>query len=219
MAARDFQTLARRRAARALELADRYPASAEALQFLAEIADFQATVAPFAPLASLPALIELVRAHGPAGLAEAAAGLDPDALGSLDSADPQSFFARVLLQPALCGNPGCEHAPQAGLLKPLGHGQALWLSCGRCFHEWEVPRNRCVACGQTDAKKLAYFRAEQLPHIQVMTCDECRQYIHLIDMEKEPRAIADIDEVAALPLDVWAIERGFSKILPNLVGI
>lgn len=215
----DWTTLSRSRAARARELAARYPASAEALHFLAEIADFQASIAPATPLADLPALIELVRARGPARLAEAAASLGPNTLGSLDPADPQSFFARVLFQPALYSNPGCEHAPQAGLLKPLGHGQALWLSCARCLHEWEYPRNRCVACGQTDAKKLAYFRAEQLPHIQTMTCDECRQYIHLIDLEQEPRAVADIDEVAALPLDLWAIERGFAKIQPNLAGI
>ena len=116
-------------------------------------------------------------------------------------------------------NPDCEHIPQVGLLKPLGHGQALWLACARCLHEWEYPRNHCVACGQTDAKKLAYYRAEQIPHIQVMTCDECRQHIHLIDLEREPRAIADIDEIVALPLDVWAIERGFTKVHPNLAGI
>jgi len=219
VATRDFQTLTRRRAERARELGRRYPASRAALDFLAEVAEFQAGVDPAAPFDSLPALVELTRAAGPAGLAEAAEGLEPHNLAQLDPAEPQSFFARVLLQPALHGNPTCEHKPQAGLLKPLGHGQALWLVCARCLQEWEHPRNRCVACGEARAKKLAYYRAETLPHIQVMTCEECRQYIHLIDLEKEPRAVADIDELAALPLDVWAIERGFSKIQPNLAGI
>ena len=183
------------------------------------MADLQASVDPVAPLDSLPTLIELVRASGPHDLAEAASGLDADSLGDADPTDPRGFFARVLLQPARFGDAACEHKPQAGLLKPLGHGHALWLSCAHCFHEWEYPRTRCVSCGQTDAKKLAYYQAEELPHIQVMSCEECRQYIHLIDSEKEPGAVADIDEVAALPLDLWAIERGYSKVQPNLVGI
>ena len=213
VAAREFQALTRRRAERARELVSRYPASREALEFLAQVAGFQAGVDPGAPFDSLPALVELVRSNGPAALAEAASALDPDCL------DAESFFSRVLAQPVRFGDPRCQHAPQAGLLKPLGHGHALWLSCAHCFHEWEYARNRCVACGQTDAKKLAYYKAEEIAHIQVMTCDECRQYIHLIDIEKEPRTVADMDEVVALPLDVWAIERGFSKVQPNLAGI
>lgn len=227
MVARDFQTLTRRRAERARALSGRYPASREALAFLAEVAEFQAGVDPASPLDSLPALVELVRAAGPERLIEAARDLDPETcreamdalLAGEEPAGPSAFFVRTLLQPARYGDPSCRHRPQAGLLKTLGHGQALWLSCAFCFHQWEVPRNRCCACGQADAKKLAYYRAEEIPHIQVMTCDDCRQYIHLIDMAQEPRAVADIDEVAALPLDVWALERGLTKIHPNLAGI
>ena len=219
MAAGNFQTLTRRRAERARELSSRYPASGEALAFLARVADFQAAVDPSAPFDSLDALVELTRLHGPAGLAEAGSTVDPGNAAELDPADPRSFFARVLLQPALHGASGCEHQPQAGLLKPLAHGQALWLVCARCLQEWEHPRTRCVSCGETNAKKLAYHRAEQIAHIQVMSCDECRQYVHLIDLDKDAQAVGDIDEVAALPLDVWAVEQGYHKIYPNLVGL
>jgi FdhE protein len=235
---RDFQTLTRARAARALELAGEYPASGQAFAFLAQIAKLQAGVAPGAPLDSLPGLIALTFAQAPPALAEAARDLDRDScqdamedyLLGRDVASPRSFFARVLLQPVRFGRqprstespsscPCCLHPPQAGVLRELAHGQALWLSCSLCFYEWEHPRSRCIGCGETAPQKVAYYRADELPHIQVMTCDECRQYIHLIDSEREPRALADIDEVAALPLDVWAVERGFSKIQPNLVGI
>jgi FdhE protein len=235
---RDFQTLTRARAARALELAGEYPASGQALAFLAQVAELQSRIDPRSPLDSLPGLIALAFAHAPAALAEAARELDRGSCqGAMDEyllgqdvSSPRSFFARVLLQPVRFGAPPrsaeasshcpcCLHLPQAGVLKELAHGQALWLVCSLCFHEWEHPRGRCVGCGETAPRKIAYYRADELPHIQVMTCDECRQYIHLIDREKEPRAEPDIDEVAALPLDVWAVERGFSKIQPNLVGI
>ena len=34
-----------------------------------------------------------------------------------------------------------------------------------------------------------------------------------------PEAIADVDEIAALPLDVWAAQNGYQKLVRNLVGI
>ena len=43
--------------------------------------------------------------------------------------------------------------------------------------------------------------------------------MHHVDLGKEIQAVADVDEVAALPLDVWALERGYQKLQPNLVGI
>lgn len=219
-------------------MARAYPAARKVLEFLAQIADLQGGVDRDNPLEALPGLVSLMLAGAPAKLAAAARDLDREAcqaamddylLGG-DTTSPRSFFARVLLQPVKFGAlahasessatcPCCAHSPQTGVLEQLGHGQALWLHCSLCFHRWEFPRGRCIACGQTDTRKLAFFRAEELPHIHVMTCDECRRYIHLIDAEREPRAVADIDEVAALPLDVWAIERGFSKIQPNLAGI
>ncbi len=206
MVARDFQALTRRRAKRARELSARFAASREVLEFLARVADFQVTVDPDAPLESLPALVGLAQAYGPPALA-ARAGED------------HPFFERSLLQPARFGDTACEHVAQAGLLEPLAHGKALRLCCAFCLFEWDYPRNRCIACGQTDTRRLAYYGAEQIPHIQVMTCDECRQYVHLLDKEKEPGAIADIDELVALPLDLWASERGFTKLQPNLAGI
>ena len=238
MAARDFEALARTRATRARELALLYPAAREALELLAEIADFQARIDPKDPLLSLPRLIALAAEKAPAPLAEAARGLDRETCQAAmdaylvggDTASLRSFFARILLQAVKFGDPVradsssatcpcCAHLPQAGVLKELAHGQALWLSCSLCFHQWEYPRGRCVACSEASAQSLSFHRAEEIPHIQVMTCDECRQYLHLIDSQKEPRAVPDIDEVAALPLDVWAIERGFSKLQPNLAGI
>jgi FdhE protein len=238
VAARDFQTLTLRRAERARLLAARYAHSQASLSFLGEVAEFQAAVNPASPLDALPGLVRLAIARAPQPLADLARNLDretcqawmDDYLAGGDLSSARTFFARVLLQPAQFGRPpmpaerlgecpACTHLPQAGALKPLSHGQELWLVCSLCFHEWVYPRGRCIACGQTEARSIAYHSAEALPHIQVMSCDGCRQYIHLIDVQKEPSALADIDEVAALPLDVWAVERGYAKLQPNLVGI
>jgi FdhE protein len=236
---REFKELTARRAERARLLAVRYPAAREALTFYAEIASFQETIDPDRPLASRAALIELVADKGPTLLKEAARDLDEtscrEALERYASqselTSPRSFFARVLLQPqmnAAAGRPRssatgrcprCGHPPQVGCLRPEGHGTALLLACSLCFAEFPFPRGRCPACGEADETKSAYYSAAPLEQIQLQACETCHRYIHCVSLAKEPEAIPDVDEVAALPLDVWAHEKGFLKLHPNLVGI
>jgi formate dehydrogenase maturation protein FdhE len=41
----------------------------------------------------------------------------------------------------------------------------------------------------------------------------------VIHLGKDPSAVPLVDEVAALAMDVWALDRGLHKIHPNLVGV
>ena len=241
MVSRDLETLTdfSRRAKRARLLADRFPASREALVFVAELCAFQQTVDPEAADRSLDALLDLVRRHGPPPLKEEAEKLNHvscakairDYLDRRDLSSHRSFFARVLLQPVLVAGvpsatteeprscPRCGHPPQVGCLRPEGHGSAHSLVCSLCFREWGFPRGVCPACGVADDKKLAYYSAEEIGHIRVQVCESCNTYIQVVDLGADEYAIPDIDEIAALPLDVWAHERDCQKIHPNLVGI
>jgi hypothetical protein len=56
------------------------------------------------------------------------------------------------------------------------------------------------------------------PHIRIEACETCRHYLLNIDVAADPNAVPLVDELAALPLDVYAREQGFSKITPNLMG-
>lgn len=56
------------------------------------------------------------------------------------------------------------------------------------------------------------------PHIRIAACDTCRHYLLNVDLETDPTAVALVDELAAVPLDLYARERGFSKPTPNLMG-
>jgi formate dehydrogenase maturation protein FdhE len=49
--------------------------------------------------------------------------------------------------------------------------------------------------------------------------DTCRRYLVTVDGRKDPAAVPIVDELVALPLDLHVRERGFSKIVPNLMGI
>lgn len=235
----DFQALSVKRAERARALAERYPAAREVLDFYREIALFETTVRANAPLEARARLIELVIDKGPELLRGVAQRLDEASCRSAiehymkdeDTTSPRSFFARVLLQPQVARRewshpvpvedrcPRCGHLPQVGCLRPRGDGLSLSLVCSLCLFEWTFPRGRCPSCGETREDKIAYYAADELPHLQVQACDTCARYVHLVNLSKDPEAIPDVDEIAALALDVWAYRKGYRKLHPNLVGI
>ena len=55
-------------------------------------------------------------------------------------------------------------------------------------------------------------------HVRIEACESCRRYVLSIDLASDPAAVPEVDEMAALPLDLYARERGFTKIIPNLMG-
>ena len=206
------------RAARARYLADRYPATRAILLFYAELADWQGTAATrrLSPDQALPELAELVRRTGPPDLARAASGLT--GLPDLDAPPPGSFFALAARQPtAACGT--AHRPPQAGCLETLGEGQALRLVCSLCLGRWDSPRLRCPACGEAGEGGVILYSAPEFPHVQIQACETCHAYLQLVDLTREPAAIPEVDELAGLPLDLWAEEHGYHKIHPNLAGI
>jgi FdhE protein len=50
-------------------------------------------------------------------------------------------------------------------------------------------------------------------------CDSCRTYLKTIDLTKNGLADPLVDELAHVPLDLWAQERGYAKLRPNLLGM
>jgi hypothetical protein len=56
------------------------------------------------------------------------------------------------------------------------------------------------------------------PHLRIETCEACAKYVIDVDLGIEPRAVPEVDELVALPLDLFAAERGLAKVTPNLMG-
>jgi Protein involved in formate dehydrogenase formation len=121
-----------------------------------------------------------------------------------------------------------------------------FLLCARCHSSWGYARMTCPGCGEDSSSRLPIFSEEGtasgergsivrglqgalgghggaehkavFPHIRIETCDTCRRYLLNIDLASDPKAVPLVDELAALPLDLYAREQGFSKITPNLMG-
>ena len=160
----------------------------------------------------------------------------PEVSGS--SPDAVLFLARAILGPVLesldlegavssplsgeerrC--PWCWGLPQCKTLREAGeYKSAVQLVCSRCSRAWDYPRRMCGMCGEQALNRLALFEAsEVLPHLRIDGCRTCNTYMVTVDMRKEGKAEPLVDELCALPLDLWATEQGFSKAQPNLLGV
>lgn len=125
--------------------------------------------------------------------------------------------------------PFCGRKPQVaflssdtsmpGILEGSAEGGHRFLMCGDCLTVWPFLRIACVSCSEMDPRKLPYYSAKDFPNVRVDCCDACKLYIKSIDLTKDNRLVPPVDELAAIPLDLWARDQGYGKVHPNLAGM
>jgi Protein involved in formate dehydrogenase formation len=129
--------------------------------------------------------------------------------------------------PRCGGPPQLSYRTDSGDQLVSGHRR---LRCARCAHGWSFSSSACAYCGET-ARRTVYTERREgtqvgrgddsgatFPHLRVEACSSCRRYLIDVDLGRDPLAVAEVDELAALPLDLYAAEQGLSKITPNLMG-
>ncbi len=172
-------------------------------------ADLEQLVSRWLDGAELPAPDRYLARAATAPVLEALPDLVAGAFGVPSEADPQ-----------LC--PSCGGKPQLsyfGLSDEALVSAPRRLLCSRCSQSWAYPRMVCAGCGSEDTSALPIFAdTEQFPNVRADACEKCRHYLLTIDLPKDPAAVPVVDELAALPLDLFVRERGFTKITPNLMG-
>jgi formate dehydrogenase accessory protein FdhE len=122
--------------------------------------------------------------------------------------------------PAAAGNlcPRCSACAVAGVLRREGDGGKRFLLCAFCGTEWEFRRILCAHCGESREQSLPVYVAEKFPHIRVEACDTCRRCLRTVDLTTDGRAVPVVDDLAAIPLALWAEEHGYQRIQENLLG-
>ncbi|MFQ5863339.1 MAG: formate dehydrogenase accessory protein FdhE [Candidatus Brocadiales bacterium] len=115
--------------------------------------------------------------------------------------------------------PRCNGRPQVCCLRPADNSSKRSLVCSLCQAEWNFRRLSCPACGEGSNDKFPYYIANDYPHIRLEACCNCRKYIKTVDMTKDPEAVPVVDELASIPLDLWAHEQGYKKVEENVLGI
>src|SRR5882672_10141018 len=118
--------------------------------------------------------------------------------------------------PSTC--PLCGGKPAVGVLRSEGDGAKKSLICMLCAHEWLFRRIYCPACGEEREPQMAFYSAPEIAHVRVDVCDTCHTYLKSVDLTKTGLAVAVVDELATIPLDLWAREHGYEKLQINLLG-
>jgi formate dehydrogenase maturation protein FdhE len=118
--------------------------------------------------------------------------------------------------PSTC--PLCGGNPIVGVLRSQGDGAKKSLICMLCAHEWTFRRIYCPACGEEREPQMAFYSAPEIAHVRVDVCDTCHTYLKCIDLTKTGLAVPIVDELATIPLDLWAREHGYEKLQINLLG-
>jgi FdhE protein len=116
--------------------------------------------------------------------------------------------------------PLCARPPVVGSLQDLpGALGSRSLVCGVCGGAWRVPRLTCAHCGETEATRLAVHVAESLPHVRLDECSSCARYLKTVDLRSRGDAVPLVDDLASVELDLWASERGLTRVEMNLFGL
>jgi FdhE protein len=149
-------------------------------------------------------------------------------------------------RPAARSCPTCAGPPQLSYREPAGDALVTGirrLLCARCGQSWSYSASTCPQCGET-AGSARTFYAEQrggpvighatptetgstgpapaepvtFPHLRIDACTSCHTYLIDVDLGLDGRGVPDVDELVALPLDLYAVEHGLTKITPNVMG-
>jgi FdhE protein len=191
------------------------------------------------------ALLETAVESGPPPLAEAArerAGEDAEVftsrlhvywIGALESRE--DYLSRALLRPYCAtllelevapqrprprsGCPACGGSASVAARRPDADSARRFLCCALCGGEWPVNRIRCPACGEEDPSKLPSYQSDLHRTARIEACETCRGYVKSLDLTTDGRLVPEVDDLASLGLDLWAIDQGFKRIEPGLAGI
>ncbi len=136
--------------------------------------------------------------------------------------------------------PRCGGPPQLSFRSEaedrLVSGRRL-LGCARCGQTWPYSASSCPSCGETTGSRRTVYaerrdgpivgrpdddaeapEAPVFPHLRIDACASCERYLIDVDLGRDTRAVPEVDELVALPLDLYATDQGLSKITPNLMG-
>jgi FdhE protein len=119
--------------------------------------------------------------------------------------------------PGLC--PVCGSPPVSSIQRIGGAEDGLrYLHCGLCASEWHVVRAKCALCD--NGRGIAYFSLAEpdadetkgtQPAVQAEACPECRGYLKLCRLERDPELDPWADDLATLALDLRMDQEGIER--------
>lgn len=113
----------------------------------------------------------------------------------------------------------CGGSAVLGVLREEGHGAKRALLCGVCLTEHDYLRVVCPSCDEQRFDALPIYTADRFDYVRIEACETCRTYLKTIDLTKDGTAVPIADDLASVSLDLWARDRGYERLRPNLLRI
>ncbi|MFE8873463.1 formate dehydrogenase accessory protein FdhE [Acetobacter persici] len=109
----------------------------------------------------------------------------------------------------------CCGAPPSGSLVLTGDREGLrYLQCSLCETRWHKVRATCSVCDETGHIDYWSFEDTNAP-IQAETCGDCKSYVKLFRLDRDPALEILADDLATVVLDAALEEQGFIRAALN----
>lgn len=112
--------------------------------------------------------------------------------------------------------PLCSARPA---LASIAEGPQRLLHCSFCGTFGPYRFIGCPNCGTEDVVHLNTILADDEPGFRLVTCDNCKTYIKVVDGSVLREMTADLADLASLPLDIIAQQKRFTRLSPNPIGL
>jgi hypothetical protein len=101
----------------------------------------------------------------------------------------------------------CGAEPDLAVITPAAERH---LICSRCTLRWKFEPLTCPYCLNSERSRITSFATPDGQY-RVYACDVCHRYLKAYDARHASRPVMPIvDNVATLPLDAYAMQRGYS---------
>lgn len=112
--------------------------------------------------------------------------------------------------------PLCSARPA---LATIVEGPKRHLHCSFCGTAGNYRFIGCPNCDTSDASQLTTIESENEPGFRVVTCDACKTYVKVMESTMLQNMTLDLADLASLPLDIVAQEKGYTRLAPNPIAL
>ncbi len=113
----------------------------------------------------------------------------------------------------------CPLCSAQASLSSIIEGPIRNLHCSFCGTKGPYRFIGCPNCGSVDAAKLSTIMSDDEPGFRVSTCDACLTYVKVVEGPPLKEMGIDLADMASLPLDIVAQEKGYSRLAPNPISL
>ncbi len=113
----------------------------------------------------------------------------------------------------------CPLCSAQAALSSVIEGPARRLHCSFCGTFGPYRFIGCPNCGAVDPKKLNTILSDGESGFRLTTCEDCHTYVKVVESSILEKMSFDLADMASLPLDIIAQEKGYTRTVPNPISL